>query len=450
MQWIKSHLPIVISGSVALVAIALLVLGMFMSEVAANMQQDMGILNSVQSVRPTNEAVIDEVRTKQAEANAKLQKELQALASQAGSHQPLVPEVFQPGQTENPTRLYQFRDRFREKMQQFIQMLNAGGPPTAEDVERERLLIESEKEQQKREEMLGFQPAPGAAPGTPGMPALRTPGMPRTTAITPAKVLTPEEAMQEDPAVRASLRRAKKIYCYATVDNLDRRPNITDLQGKPPVIDDVWYAQMALWIQEDVLGAVARLNQRIAETLPEKERWVGYLPVKEISNVAIGWYVPAVTAGAGATPGLRPVVSGQQGGPPPGDGTLVLTQRGTDPNFDVIQFALEIVVEARMLPMVIDEIQKAGYYTPLLVTYQEVPPNLQMAGAIYGAQPTIKARIEWEGCYLRSKYEKLMPETVKKAIAEGRPPTLQPGAGPSGPMRGPMMPFGGRREPGIE
>src|SRR5690606_21538783 len=103
--------------------------------------------------------------------------------------------------------------------------------------------------------------------------------------------LTPEELAQHDAATRVSIRSARQGRCYASIDSLDNRPGITD-QTKPPSVEEMWYAQMALWVEQDVIGALAAVNERAAGALPAGEQpWVGNMPVKHLIRFIMGNYV---------------------------------------------------------------------------------------------------------------------------------------------------------------
>jgi hypothetical protein len=63
-----------------------------------------------------------------------------------------------------------------------------------------------------------------------------------------------------------------------------------------------------------------------------------------------------------------------------------------------------------------------------------VPPNPDFVGYIYGPDPVIAVKMQWEGCFLRSKYKKWMPDDVVKAIESGNahPPTASGTSGSGG------------------
>lgn len=181
----------------------------------------------------------------------------------------------------------------------------------------------------------------------------------------------------------------------------------------------MWAAQVTLWVQDDILGALAKVNENAAKQLPEKDRWVGNLPVKHLQGIWLGGYVPPAEAAGAPVFGHSSAQAGAAPtGPPPGYPAAVFTNRGTMDGVDVIQFALQLVVDAHALPAIIDEICAAGFYTPLNVSYQVISPNPSLEGYIYGSSGLIRVRLEFEGCFLRKKYEKWMPETVVTAIRE--------------------------------
>ena len=84
----------------------------------------------------------------------------------------------------------------------------------------------------------------------------------------------------------------------------------------------------------------------------------------------------------------------------------------------MILFAVELVVESRKLLAIIEEVSKAGFYSLVMINYQVEIPDPQLHGYVYGSVPVIRIRLEFEGCFLRSKYKQWMPEEVAEAINE--------------------------------
>jgi hypothetical protein len=128
-----------------------------------------------------------------------------------------------------------------------------------------------------------------------------------------------------------------------------------------------------------------------------------------------------------------------------GGGDSAFTERGTTEAVDVLHFDMVLVVDARSLPAVIDEICAAGFYTPLLVNYEVVPPNLTLSGYIYGSAPVIRVTLAMEAAMLRAKYAKIMPPSIETertsgALFQRRKEGGKTPSGPSNYRPGPTAP----------
>jgi len=432
MQWIKAHLTLVICAALSLLSVVMIVLGFFLSDVADVMAQDADLGQKLVRIEPTNEQVVryyeklrDENRAKAEACFAELTK--------LGAHEPLTPGVF-PEAAEGSFAPLQFQDDFEKKREAFIELLHADSCPTQEEIELEKLRMDEARSRKEAVERLGTGGQPTDVLKRTPFSGFR-PG--RTMAPGEQESLTPEQMAEQIPAVRLSLRRAHSIYCYADPSVFGDYPAVTNRQVRP-TSEQLWYAQVALWIQQDVVQALAGLNDRTAEMLRSKgaSPWVGNLPVKRIVLIDVGCYVPPEGA---SVPGRQS--SGTQA-------DLAFTKRRSGGTVDVVHFDLDLVVDARMLPAVLDEICKAGFYTPLDVDYEQVPPNRELVGYIYGSDPTIRTQITFEACFLRSKYEQWMPEAVKSAINTG---TACPQRGrEGGVIQPPVRGFGAPAGPGFE
>jgi hypothetical protein len=472
MQWIKSHLNVVVAGSVSLLAIVALVLGVILPDPAKPMREDRSLLGRLQGTRGASSGAIDTLRRKQIENRKQLIKDMQEFEKGGGAeHKPLAPAVnifpeLKSGSQQAP---FEFKSAYVDGQKKLIERLKAGDRPSQREIDEEasKMLIAKNQENfEQQKKQLGLAPAPtkppvnnaGAVPVTPGLPMGGAPGM---TGLPQLKAdATPEERVALDPRARTSVSKAHRMLCYATVENLDQRPAITGQGSERPRLDDMWYAQMALWVQEDVLGALADLNQQVAAQLPQDQQWVGNMPFKRLLSFRVGGYVPSATpqAGGGTMPSLGggPAASGG----PPMDANAVMTKHGSNEAVDVIQFSIEMIVEAQALPQIIEKICSAGFYTILQISYEAVPPNNELFDYIYGSKPVINVSMLLEGSFLRNKYDKWMPTTVKgdikagkavgggaaggttnvPSLGSGAPMGLPPGVGP--PRRG--MPEGPR------
>jgi len=433
MQWIRTHLTIVICSAVSLVSIVLIVLGIVLCDVSEVMGRDSSLVQSLSAgrLRPVNQRVIDHQRAildnniRQVDATFKKLAEL-------GTHEPLHEGLF-PQRADDAVP-FKFQERFVKAQKQMLETLNARDQPTPEEIADEEAEMEAQRAREESMEKLGRFDDKEERKG-----GLRGTGDLRFSYRRPSRSggrrdedqqadMTPEELAAEIPQVRLSIRQARSIYCYANKDSFDQRLVVVEFE-RPPPIDEFWYAQMSLWIQQDVVQALAGLNNRIADGLKSRgeDPWVGNLPVKHLQRFIVGGYLPPQGgADDSAAHGRRRRSSGSAAG------DMAFTQRSGTKDVDVIRFSLELLVEARMLPSVIDEICKAGFYTPLLVEYEAKPPTTSLWGYIYGSDPAIEVDLQFEGCFLRDKYDKWMPESVKVAIREGR----AVGQGTSSPTEG--------------
>lgn len=414
MQWIKSHLVIVIVGSVSLLSLTGLVLGYVMSSVGADLETDSRELTKLQGIKRVNPKVIDAARKQQQEDAARLAEYFRKY-QEAKQYTPLDDMVFADNITDSQRQaaIFRFQDKYQPKS--LLQLLKAKDQPTAEEFTEYEQEIKAK--QDKIEKELGV--VGGGRPTE----ALTPPAAPR--AGVPGPTGTDQDSSRKLRMAYA-VDRAKQVYCYASEQSLDDRTAEVKTSGGTPPIEDLWYAQVALWIQEDIFRALGGLNEASAKELPEEVRWVAHLPVKRLIKFTMGNYVPRGATGDAEAGGLAPrgglTASGGGGtglelltaGP-----TAVFTKRISSETVDVVRFHLDIVVDARRLLDVMDAISKAGFYTPLNVDLHAVVPAPEEY-YIYGTVPVLQMTVVYEGSFMRSSYDKFMPKAVKDAIAEGR------------------------------
>ncbi|HPD31878.1 MAG TPA: hypothetical protein PLL20_17940 [Phycisphaerae bacterium] len=442
MQWIKSHLVIVIVASVSLLSLTGLVLGYVMSSVGADLETDARELTKLQGIKRVNPKVIDAARKQQQEDAARLADYFRKY-QEAKQYTPLDDQVFADNITDSQRQaaIFRFQDKYQPKS--LLQLLKAKDQPTAEEFTEYEQEIKAK--QDKIEKELGV--AGGGRPSE----VLTAPTAPRAGALGQTGTSADQDASRRLRMAYA-VDRAKQVYCYASEQSLDDRTAEVKTVGGTPPIEDLWYAQVALWIQEDIFRALGGLNEASAKELPEEARWVAYLPVKRLIKFTMGNYVPRGAAGD-AEGGGSALRGGPMGGGGGGTGaelltagpTAVFTKRVSSETVDVVRFHLDMVVDARRLLDVLDAISKAGFYTPLNVDLREVVPAPEEY-YIYGTAPVLQMTVVYEGSFMRSSYDKFMPTAVKNAIAEGRAGGLgKAGAGLGGTGIRPPAAFPGHR-----
>ena len=214
-----------------------------------------------------------------------------------------------------------------------------------------------------------------------------------------AKAVALVEAME-------AFRRASEIRMYVSsiTQEAFAKHRITESHSAPRA-GDIWQAQMALWIQQDMAAALARCNDQRADELRAAGRkvWVANMPVKHLKKVAIDNQIGSEGGGGGAS------------NTPRNDFAISFTGRENNQDFFVIPLQLSMVVEEAALPNILEKLCAVGLYTPICVSYYQVTPNPSHNGYIYGPDPVIDVVIDLEGVFVHHVYQDWIPESLKTA-----------------------------------
>jgi len=216
-----------------------------------------------------------------------------------------------------------------------------------------------------------------------------------------------------DPLYRARVSKAKSILCYYD-DQTTFHHFPFETQEGAPTPQEMWCAQVALWIQEDVVEALASLNREAANRVADTDACVEHVPVKRLVLVRVLGYDTSKPEGRFNFPteASRDMPSGA-GGPSP-------TGRKCNEQYDVVRFVVSVIVDQRELLRLIDRLSQANFYQCLGVRYEAVDHESEAAlGYFYGTAPVVKATLECEAYMLREIYEPLMPTSVREMLGIG-------------------------------
>jgi hypothetical protein len=216
----------------------------------------------------------------------------------------------------------------------------------------------------------------------------------------------------EEARHRAAVKKARSIRMYADSETSFHVSPIALTQESPSPAD-MWYAQVGLWIQEDLVHALAQLNDEAAEQLHGREPNVTNLPVKRIESIKVQGYVsgtgtliafPGTGGGSGrsVSGGAAPTVTS-------------FTGRKADDQFDVVRCTLTVSVDERDLLRLIDSITRTNFYQLVGLEYTAADPA-ESEGYFYGDAPVVRAQLDFEGYMARKIYKALMPEAVLQAL----------------------------------
>lgn len=284
---------------------------------------------------------------------------------------------------------FNFKDAYLAEHAKLFERLRAKGPPSAEEVRAKALEMQRQREARKD---LSEEPwAPVDATGAD-----------ESTIVAKDQPLTREEALRKMPEVVASLERAKSIYMYAEENSLARHPLI--FQTDPPTVDQIWQAQVSLWIQEDVVTVLARVNEAEAARLTKAGRadkaCVAYLPIKHLVRLSIA---PRLGHGGGMNTQAA-------------DFAASFTNRKNTNAMFVVPLQLEVIMDDRAIPALLHELTRVNFYTPVGFSYERLPPDLTQRGYIYGPQPVVTLKLDFEGCFFREVFNKWIPDVLKPVL----------------------------------
>ncbi|MCH7814633.1 MAG: hypothetical protein IID40_11505, partial [Planctomycetes bacterium] len=375
MDMLKRHLFLIICGVAAVGGIALGVMGMTsMSKVTDEMQGAAQLASDLSRLGfgpagPINQAAID-AQNERIEQLRTHHENVLAWVRDHNRHQPLLPDIF-----PEPTRDQglDFRAAYKPRLRQLLEVLGAGRVASDQDIADAQVEI---NEEQKFDSSFGLDSSETGGSGTPTAEEEKPEYLPSG--------LMTDAGARVSAAARANIARAHQMRCYASFNSLEALP----LPGITPNPQDMWDAQLSLWVQEDVVAALARVNDRTARKLEDagETAWVGVLPLKELVSIRTSPYVFPDSP-------PKPVDSpaGTGAAYPPESGEMVFTHTVSGDLFEVVQFSVKMVVDARALPEIVAELCKDNLHTPLRIVYEDMskdPENWAMTDRIYGSAPT--------------------------------------------------------------
>jgi len=276
-------------------------------------------------------------------------------------------------------------------------------------------------------------------------------------------------AMLIKAAASEHVRHARSIDLYAETDlynaafPFDVASWCLPDYGAQPTMAQLWEGQLGLWIQQDILRAMALTNE-----ITEPGTNVTRAPIKRLVKIQI---VPGYVGLGGATGGMA-AASGttpnrpapRPARPVPGEGpidylqqyeqlrgikteqvdtfsadkripddfTISHTGRRTNELYDVRHVNVDLHMTAKDVNRLMAHLTKVNFMTVLNVTITDVDEyELYNEGYIYGPEDVVQVQLLIESIWLRNWTRELMPKDVRlelgleKAIEEeeAAPPT---------------------------
>jgi hypothetical protein len=401
MDFVKKNLIMLISAAVALLSLVLILLGMSkVSGVRTSMEESQQVLSNIDSLSrgvsvPTKEGgslnliptekiankALDISAQQKTEGFKRLEVELKENIGFDPATGKIKRKVLLDGIFPKPVdaaQPYQFRTAYKTAIDDLLKKMQAGTVPTANE-----LKASSEEVSQD----LGFLADELMSEGKKG----------RTSKTTKKDVNTGYELSSEEQLKKLSIeiasdKRAAGIKVYCGINDLDVIANTYNPSGAPPAVEEMWWSQLSLWIQQDIADAVSKAN---ADTKNVTDSVVKQLKI----NLVHKYYLPNGSIGTSENKDIPESFTG-----------LKATNY-----YDVLRFSLETVVDARKIPEFINAMYSEGHYLLYSWKIEKVDPkNLDPSKSSqpstegfyrFGNAPIVKLTTYWEGYFLRDFYE---------------------------------------------
>lgn len=443
MQFVKTHWILLLCGVVALAAIGLAVVGMTSNTVVQEMESRVQAAAAITTLRsdPQNEETINAEK----ERGRLCEQEFEAVVRTAetiNERQPLMEGAF-PKPAELPTQ-YRFRDAYVKKVYELPRGLKAGDLPGPQELNEEaEIIIEEDrrKRQEQGDDVTVATPAPVAGPAAPPPPGptggargggmMRGGGMPaggrggrgaagggppagggQDVGSTPALQGLPSGVSMDDVVRRASVKKARSIRVYAVPESFQISPIMSNPEAPSP--REMWYAQVSLWVQEDLVKAIGELNEAAAQQAGDNEAHVGNMPVKRIESVQVWGYITSTGDLVPFPAEAAPTAAGAAGQPPTMAPSFTSHSK-SDEQFDVVRVTLTAVVDQRDILKLVDSITRTNFYQLVGIEYERVESQ-DAKGYLYGPDPVVRVVLDFEGYMARKMYKGLMPTEVQQDL----------------------------------
>lgn len=202
---------------------------------------------------------------------------------------------------------------------------------------------------------------------------------------------------------RLRQERAQQCKLYMAPDAIGVNPNLID-QTKTPTPGQLWYAQMALWVKQDVAQAIADANADAKDVIDAPVKRIGKLDVPEDAQIYFGGSTGP--AAAAVTPG-------------PGDKDFTRSPTGRLSNtlYDVVHFSLVLTIDATRLPLVLEKLEQGKLITVYQVDLSSVDSRAALDdGYVFGKSPVVRVTLQCESLFLRQWTTVWMPQEIQDLL----------------------------------
>ncbi len=389
-NWLMIALAAVCVASIGTAAWAYMAGG----EITDQMQAVDALRRSIQGLSSgaQNKATVEARRTQIEAQNARLGESLGiALGVQKNSRfngrprELLVPDIL-PEPKGTADRI-SFKTKYAEAFARMLTRLKGRDKATRQEVNVQRVVIDGMNQPVNLDGVDNpWRPEPASTSGeAPGPKETKT-GL--------------QGILSEFPAARAAELVARGILMYVSKRAIPPH-DMVDIADPPDVLE-IWHAQVSLWIEQDIVAALADINEKRSAQLSADGRpydaWVANMPIKHLKKLAMAGHF------------------GNGGGVNKAEYADSFTKQENNKSRFIIPIHLELVVEEASVMEVLESLCGVGFYTPLNVEYYRVAPTPLQDDYIYGDEPVVELWIDLEAYYFRKVFDEWIPKKLKSTL----------------------------------
>ena len=355
---------------------------------------------------------------------------------------------------------YTFTRVYLEEMSKLLASLKPTTAPTEGEIESQAIQWETRLALQRQAEEAKMRGAGlQAVTPAPGQTAESVLPSASPYASTGGASSGASEEAREKGRRTAMISKARAGMIYAGPESLDMY-FLEEVRNRP--FSELWQAQLNYWVTSEVIRAINQTNQEVLAKLPVSERNVLAAPVKHLVRIEVNEnYVQAAPEQAApAARSVRPegrefyeeieetetMTEGQAtAGPGEKPNASPLTNRGSNKNYDVLQYSFIVVARPEHLATLQRNLLAGNYHTVLSIQLEAVgetgpAPSTEGSGATfnipdagaagvssnlfyYGPQMVVQARIECE-LLLLTQWERGTRDAANNRWVEMFPPLI--------------------------
>lgn len=250
---------------------------------------------------------------------------------------------------------------------------------------------------------------------------------------------------QQNAVLELLTQRARSIHIYAEqpLENLayiqfpagpfdiDFWSGYDGAEDKAPKVDEIWEGQMGLWMQQDIVEVIARMNE-----VWNPEQNVTTAPIKRLIGIeVVDGYIGVHTKGtlAGTRSSMSMSAALMRGGAtlmggrasrtptavgnPTTDFAISHTGRNSNQIYDVRHVQVTLVMDSQQLPRLFETLSEVNFMTVLKMTITDVDEYEALReGFVYGENDAVEVEILIETIWLRQWVTQWMPNLLKSEL----------------------------------